>query len=151
GPLVNPGIYTLKLTVDGKTYTGPVEVKMDPRVKMPLSELNEQLKFALQIRDDMTRLTDAVGQLRSIKDQLVRRNALLKDNKDAADLVKQSKALIEKLDKLEADWHNPKAEVTYDILAMKGGAKLYSQLGQLYEFAKDSDGVVTQGMREVYQ
>ena len=65
--------------------------------------------------------------------------------------VKKSKELIEKLDRLEADWHNPKAEVTYDILAMKGGAKLYSQLGQLYEFAKDSDGPVTQGMREVYQ
>jgi hypothetical protein len=33
---------------------------------------------------------------------------------------------------------------------MKGGAKLYSQLGQLYEFVKDSDGAITQGMREVY-
>ena len=40
--------------------------------------------------------------------------------------------------------------MTYDILAMKGGARLYSQLSPLYTFAYEADGVPTQGMREVY-
>ena len=40
--------------------------------------------------------------------------------------------------------------MTYDILAMSGGAKLYSQLSALYSFVTDSDGPVTQGMREAY-
>jgi dephospho-CoA kinase len=40
--------------------------------------------------------------------------------------------------------------VTYDILAMKGGAKLYSQITALYDWSRDSDGPITQGMREVY-
>ena len=31
GPLALPGVYTLKLTVDGKTYTQTVTVKNDPR------------------------------------------------------------------------------------------------------------------------
>jgi hypothetical protein len=35
-------------------------------------------------------------------------------------------------------------------LATKGGAKLYSQLATLYDTVKDSDGPVTQGMREVH-
>jgi photosystem II stability/assembly factor-like uncharacterized protein len=30
-PLVNPGAYTVKLTVDGQTYTQPLTVKPDPR------------------------------------------------------------------------------------------------------------------------
>src|SRR5262249_45270616 len=58
--------------------------------------------------------------------------------------------LLKKLDHLEEKLHNPKAEVTYDILAMKGGAQLYSQLCFLFEALKDSDGMPTQGVREVY-
>ena len=34
-PWVAPGRYTLKLTVDGKTYTQPIVVKLDPRVRTP--------------------------------------------------------------------------------------------------------------------
>jgi photosystem II stability/assembly factor-like uncharacterized protein len=34
-PWVSPGSYTVKLTVDGKTYAQPVVVKQDPRVKTP--------------------------------------------------------------------------------------------------------------------
>ncbi len=34
-PWVAPGQYTLKLTVDGKTYTQPIVVKLDPRVRTP--------------------------------------------------------------------------------------------------------------------
>jgi photosystem II stability/assembly factor-like uncharacterized protein len=34
-PWANPGAYTLKLTVDGKSYTQPITVKQDPRVKTP--------------------------------------------------------------------------------------------------------------------
>jgi hypothetical protein len=31
--MVLPGIYTVKLSVGGKTYTQPLVVKMDPRTK----------------------------------------------------------------------------------------------------------------------
>ena len=34
-PWVNPGRYTVKLTVNGKSYTQPITVKQDPRVKTP--------------------------------------------------------------------------------------------------------------------
>jgi photosystem II stability/assembly factor-like uncharacterized protein len=34
-PWVNPGTYTVKLTVDGKSYTQPIQVKQDPRVRTP--------------------------------------------------------------------------------------------------------------------
>jgi len=37
-----------------------------------------------------------------------------------------------------------------EVLAQRGGAKLYSQLCPLFEWSHDSDGPVTQGMREVY-
>src|SRR5258706_7843709 len=34
-PWVSPGTYTVKLTVNRKTYTQPIDVKQDPRVKTP--------------------------------------------------------------------------------------------------------------------
>jgi hypothetical protein len=34
-PWVNPGTYTLTLTVNGRSYTQPIVVKQDPRVKTP--------------------------------------------------------------------------------------------------------------------
>ena len=34
-PWVNPGTFTVKLTVDGKSYTQQMRVKQDPRVKTP--------------------------------------------------------------------------------------------------------------------
>jgi hypothetical protein len=74
----------------------------------------------------------------------------LKDNPEAESLVKQAKERMTKLDDLENNLHNPKAKVAYDILALQGGAKLYSQLAFLFEVVKEADGAPTQGLREVY-
>jgi photosystem II stability/assembly factor-like uncharacterized protein len=173
GPLVNPGTYTLKLTVDGKTLTAQVEVRLDPREEFtdagaqrangnggPIPStleaparisrvgLDEQLKLALKVRDDITRLSQMVQQLRAIRQQLDERNDLLQNDKKAETLRQATDTLITKLDELEAKLHNPRAEVTYDILAQRGGAQLYSHLGYLYESVKDADGTPTQGMRQ---
>ncbi len=40
-PWVAPGTYTVKLTVNGKTFTQPITVKADPRVKTPAIAMNE--------------------------------------------------------------------------------------------------------------
>jgi photosystem II stability/assembly factor-like uncharacterized protein len=150
GPLAIPGRYKLRLTVDGKELPpGSVEVLPDPRVKRSLQEYAEQLKAELAMRGDIGKVTGIVERLRSVKKQLVARNELLKDVAKAKDLIEDSKKLIAKLDKLEEKLHNPKAEVTYDILAMKGGAKLYSQFAILMDWLGDSDGPITQGMKEV--
>jgi hypothetical protein len=150
GPLVLPGTYTLRLTVDGKTLTTKAEVLPDPRVHVPLDELKEQLQLALAIRDSISRLSGDVERLRSIRTQLRARSTLLQANPKAKPLIEDGRSLIKKLDALEAKFHNPKAEVVYDILAQKGGAQLYSKLIYLFEMIKDADGPPTQGVEEQY-
>jgi len=61
-----------------------------------------------------------------------------------------AQTLTVKLDTLEARVHNPRAEVVYDILAQRGGTKIYSRLAPLYTSVIEADGAPTQGMREVY-
>ena len=51
GPLVVPGAYQVRLTVDGKTYTQPLTVTLDPRVKVAAADLAKQLDLGLKIRD----------------------------------------------------------------------------------------------------
>ncbi|MGH7172973.1 MAG: WD40/YVTN/BNR-like repeat-containing protein, partial [Gemmataceae bacterium] len=181
GPLVNPGVYTLKLTVAGQTRTTKLQVLPDPRTLSPAVwartaaklagtdqpltpeailqrvewpaqavDLKEQIAFALKIRDDITRLARTIEQIRKVKGQLVARNELLKDDARAKTLMQASRDVLTRLDALEEKLHNPKAKIPYDILAQKGGARLYSQLVWLFELMKDSDGAPTQGIRELF-
>jgi hypothetical protein len=56
--------------------------------------------------------------------------------------------LIGSLDELEVRFHNPGAEVTYDILAGRGGgAQLHTQLVWLFLIAREHEGPPTEGMR----
>jgi hypothetical protein len=151
GPMVLPGTYTLRLLVDRNVLTQKVEVKPDPRYKSKPADWAEAHKLALQLRDDITKCSEIVIALQSVRRQIKERAKALDGDSNSEQWVKNGKLVIGKLDELEDKLHNPKAEVTYDILAKKGGAKLYSQLAPLYDTVKDSDGPVTQGMREVYQ
>jgi photosystem II stability/assembly factor-like uncharacterized protein len=150
GPLVLTGKYTLKLTVEGKSYSTSVTVRPDPRINVPAADLDDGLRLTLQIRDDLDQLVGMVNQVRSIKKQLQTREELLKGNPETQSLLKPGQELQARLTALEEKLHNPHAEVAYDILAQRGGAKLYSQYTALFEFVKDSDGAPTEGMREVY-
>jgi photosystem II stability/assembly factor-like uncharacterized protein len=150
GPLVNPGTYTLKLHVAGKEQTASLVVEADPRVQIAAADLDEQLKFALQLRDDLDNLAKAVNGVRALKKQLLAQHELLKGQSQADAVTSSAKELYKKLDELEEKLHNPRAKVTYDILAQPGGAKLYSQLAYVFAILNDSDGPPTQGMRDVY-
>ncbi|PYO87404.1 MAG: hypothetical protein DMD66_10390 [Gemmatimonadetes bacterium] len=48
GPLVPPGAYTLRLTVDGKTYSQPITVVNDPR--SPATAADVRAQYALETR-----------------------------------------------------------------------------------------------------
>ena len=150
GPVAIPGTYTVRLTADGKTETTTLELEPDPRSTLTPEAYAEQLRFALEVRDAITDLTRTAEQLRSVRRQVTARNELLKKEPRAADLVKASEAFLKKLDAVEERLHNPKAEIAYDVLAMQGGAMLYSRLSPLFEFVKGGDGPPTQGMKNVY-
>jgi photosystem II stability/assembly factor-like uncharacterized protein len=149
GPLALPGRYTAKLTVEGQTQEAPFEVRPDPRVRVMAAHLDEQLRFALTVRDELSRLTGVVNQIRSVRDQLRSAKERLAKDAKAASLLELGDDLIAKCDALEDRLHNPSAEVTYDILAMKGGTRLYSKLAPLYSWADEGDGRPTAAMLEM--
>lgn len=150
GPVALPGTYTIALTVDGKSASAPLTILPDPRSQVSAADLESQLAFALEVRDAFSRITTEVNRLRAIRDQLAARQPSLRNVGTAATLLKGTEAAVARIEALENEIHNPKAEVVYDILAMKGGTKLYSRISPLLDFVTDGDGAPTEGMRQVF-
>jgi photosystem II stability/assembly factor-like uncharacterized protein len=69
-PWVMPGLYTIALTVNGKTYTQPLTVKMDPRVKTPIAGLRQQFDLSMQLYNDAIPVAKAAEQATKLQGQL---------------------------------------------------------------------------------
>jgi hypothetical protein len=69
-PWVMPGRYTVRLTVDGHSYTQPLQVRMDPRVKTSDADLKRQFELAKQAYDQAIAGLKALGQIRDLQRQL---------------------------------------------------------------------------------
>ncbi len=151
GPLVLPGTYTVRITVDGQSQTETLVVKQDPRVKVSTADLAEQVTLALAVRDDISRLTAMVDRLRTIARQAHERVDTLKSDPKATPLVQAVSDLAARCEALEGQLHNPTAEIVYDILAQRGGTKLYSRLSPLLAWIVEADGAPTEGVRQVYE
>lgn len=148
GPLVAPGTYTLELAIGEQTLRQSLRVEADPRLGWS-EDRAAQLAFTLEVSNNFSKVTDHVLSIRSVREQIQNRNRALVAKPAAAKLVAQGAALIEKLDAIESVLHNPKARVSYDVLAGRGGgAQLHSQLEWLFMIARGHEGPPTQGMQE---
>ena len=78
GPRVTPGQYQVKLTVDGTTFSQPLQVEMDPRSKAATAELEQQLKLALEIFGEVRRGRQALAELSAAKSSLAKLKEQLK-------------------------------------------------------------------------
>ncbi len=70
GPLVLPGAYQVRLTVDGTAYTRGLTVKLDPRLKVGAADLQKQFELETEIGAAMLQAYAALeqrGQLASAK------------------------------------------------------------------------------------
>ena len=50
-PWAPPGAYTVRLTADGKSYTQPITLKLDPRVKTPAASLTQLATLTRELYD----------------------------------------------------------------------------------------------------
>jgi hypothetical protein len=70
GPFAVPGNYQVRLTVEGKSLTAPLELKLDSRLNVTQADLQKQFDLALQIRDQISRVYDAVNQIQDLRLQV---------------------------------------------------------------------------------
>ena len=70
GIWAHPGQYTVRLTVDGKSYTQPLVVRMDPRVKTPVAGLQQQYTLSLALYDGLRHAVAGTEQADSLRSQI---------------------------------------------------------------------------------
>jgi len=99
GPWAPPGKYTVRLNVDGKTYTQPLVVKQDPRVKTPATIMHDVYSLTDSLYFTQKKLQDAVDEARA---------ALARPNMDK-DNALQITAILEQPVPSSAPQANPNA------------------------------------------
>jgi photosystem II stability/assembly factor-like uncharacterized protein len=67
GPRVLPGTYSVKLTVDGKTFRQPLKVVMDPRSAVTAKELEQQYQLGRQMFTEATLVQQSLGEIHSVQ------------------------------------------------------------------------------------
>jgi photosystem II stability/assembly factor-like uncharacterized protein len=101
GPMALPGEYTVKLTYQGQTHTAPLTLKVDPRVKGPLTGLEQKFALSMEVYHDQDALHRAVNDVRAFKGEVA---AVLKEASgkpgDAA-LKHEGNALLQQASKIE--------------------------------------------------
>ncbi len=70
GPWVHPGEYSVVLTVDGKTLTQPLTVKMDPRVKTSPAELKSQFDLSMKAYNGLNHSRGMLNEVQSVRAQM---------------------------------------------------------------------------------
>ena len=70
GPRAVPGIYQVRLTVDGRTHTENFEIRRDPRIETSAADFAKQFDLLIKIRDKLTETHNAITQIRDVRKQV---------------------------------------------------------------------------------
>jgi photosystem II stability/assembly factor-like uncharacterized protein len=148
GPEVLPGTYQVRLTVLGKSYTAPVEIKADPRLKIAQEDLAKQFDLLLKIRDRVTETDDAIIQIRDVRDQIKAINTRLKGDPRAKAIADAGKTLDKKMTEVEEALIQTKAKSGQDVLNFP--VRLNNHLVALSGVVGSADSAPTKQSYEVF-
>jgi len=141
--LMPPGSYTVKLTVDGQSYTQPLEVRKDPNDDVGDQDIAASTTMLLALQSDLNSVADMLGSLESVRSQLQRLPS-------TGDVRTRADAFDKKLLAVEQDIVDPRMtgrgqdEVRYPV-------KLGGQLNYLASEVASSDFAPTAQQVEVQQ
>jgi photosystem II stability/assembly factor-like uncharacterized protein len=148
GPVAMPGTYQLRLTVLGKSYTAPLEIKADPRLKIGQEDLAKQFDLLLKIRDKVTETDDAIIQIRDVREQVNAVNKRLKNDPREKPIADAGKALDKKMTEVEEQLIQTKAKSGQDVLNFP--VRLNNHLVALGGVVGSADSAPTKQSYEVF-
>jgi photosystem II stability/assembly factor-like uncharacterized protein len=127
GPLVVPGKYTVKLTVDGQSFTQPMEILKDPKVATSVADLDLSVKLQLRLRDDISAAADIVNAIEVMRKQLEDVTKAYRNDRSKDALLKQVAEMDKKLFDVESKVLEP-AQMTSDDKYFQQAYRVYMNL-----------------------
>ncbi|MGC1373003.1 MAG: hypothetical protein WA824_12775 [Candidatus Sulfotelmatobacter sp.] len=117
GPVVPPGKYQVKLTVGTQSESAPLEVKLDPRVKVSEADLQQQFAMQMQIHDELNRVYDTVNQIQDVRAQVLGLKRRLPENASTKPIANSADDLNKKLIAVRDQFVNLTISANEDSLA----------------------------------
>lgn len=118
-PWVNPGNYIVKLTVDRKTFTQSFIVRMDPRVKTSLADLNKQHDLSMICYEGSKKCFDILDEIRTYRTAL--KNQMTNASVSIADSLNKRDQLAAALENTQQGKNDPSfVRLTGNFSALQG-------------------------------
>jgi photosystem II stability/assembly factor-like uncharacterized protein len=92
--LMTPGSYTVKLTVDGQSFTQPLEVQRDPNAAETDQDIHASADMLLALQQDMSASSAMLGTIENVRLQL-QRTAGPAQIRSSADALEQKFIAVE--------------------------------------------------------
>jgi hypothetical protein len=148
GPMVPPGAYQVRLTAEGKSYTTPLELKADPRVKASGDDLQKQSELGRKIVAQVSEVHEAVAAIREVRSQARGLQKRFGDDSHYAALVSATKDFDKKSLDLESQLlqvnsKSSESNLNYPVLIDE---RLHSLLGSV----ESADAAPTTQQYEVF-
>jgi photosystem II stability/assembly factor-like uncharacterized protein len=152
GPMIVPGIYQVRLTVNGKQQTQKFEVRKDPRVTTTPEQYLAQLQLAQQMRDKLSQTNEAIIRIRDVCKQIDELTARLKaagDTPKSKLVIDRAKALSGELTSIEEALYQTKNKASEDPLNFP--IRLNNKLAALLADVAQADAQPTASQQQVYE
>ncbi|HZS94619.1 MAG TPA: glycosyl hydrolase [Chloroflexota bacterium] len=151
GPAVPPGHYQVRLEIPGgESFTETFELLKDPRVDATQDDLQAQFDLGMKIRDTMSRLNEAVIQIRDLREQLEGWEKRLSRANNAGDALKTARDLKKRLTVIEEEFMNTKATDRMQYPPPNVPTRLNQKLAFLNGAIGSADAKPTQQEYEVF-
>ena len=149
GPMIIPGTYSVRLTVDSQTRTRPFRVVDDPRIGATPAELAATFDLTTQTVSKLNQLADEVRRIESMQEQLSAREGQVKGQPYAARVATMATALRHRLEAIRAELADVHSQA--DQITLHYPVKLYNQLLNVNRMAQSFDKGPTEQSVTVYR
>lgn len=151
GPRALPGMYKVKLTINGKSMESDFEILRDPRATASDADMKAQFDFLQEVIAKVTETHNAIKKIRTVREQINRAIEPIKDQKEAMkDVLDKAKAIQDDLKKVEETLYQTKNRSGQDPLNFPirlnnklahlnslAGAGNFKPTNQMVEFKKE--------------
>ena len=153
GALAPPGVYQVRLTVDGKSQTQAFELYVDPQVGSSQEDLQAQFELWQEVNAKLSETHQAVKRLRRARERVKSMAEMVADS--AADeqakgaIQERAEQITVQLSEVEGQLVQPKAKVAYDRLRLH--TMLNAKLHNLISVVSSADERPPQQTYDVFE
>jgi photosystem II stability/assembly factor-like uncharacterized protein len=148
GPMVVPGQYTVRLTVDGTSQTRRFAILKDPRSPNAQEDVQAQVAFLLEIRDRLSDANNAVRTIRNVRAQVEQRLESAPSARRAA-IARVATPVTRQLGAIEEEVYQVRNRSNQDPLNYP--IKLNNKIAALAGIVASADYRPTDQSREVFR